>query len=110
MKALLSGIDLQGVCLYPCVDIPDWNTGEWAQIGIFDVTDRETLERCPCDPYIEELRRWEELLHHPKRIEPRPSDGRLRGVQLSELRRYAKEWAASTPGSQQVKSTVPQAP
>jgi beta-glucosidase/6-phospho-beta-glucosidase/beta-galactosidase len=110
MKALVSGIDLQGVCLYPCVDIPDWNTGEWAQIGIYDVQDRDSLERCPCDPYIEELRQWERLLHHPEQVEPSQDGAAIRGVQLSEVQRYAKEWAAKTPGSQKVVSTVRQAP
>src|SRR5262249_39264620 len=70
MKALNAGIDLQGVCLYPCVDIPDWNTGEWARIGVYDVRDEKTLERCPCDDYIEELRRWQQRLEREERLEP----------------------------------------
>jgi beta-glucosidase/6-phospho-beta-glucosidase/beta-galactosidase len=110
MKALLSGVDLQGVCLYPCVDIPDWNTGEWAQIGIFDVQDRESLERCPCDPYIEELRRWERTLNQPERVEPGKGAEPGRGVQLLEVRRYAHEWQAATEGDQRVEHTVKQAP
>jgi beta-glucosidase/6-phospho-beta-glucosidase/beta-galactosidase len=110
MKALLSGVDLQGVCLYPCVDIPDWNTGEWAQIGIFDVADRETLERCPCDPYIQELRRWEKTLHHSERIEPTSDPDQLQGVQLSEVVRHARNWEAQSGGSLAVEGTVQQAP
>jgi beta-glucosidase/6-phospho-beta-glucosidase/beta-galactosidase len=110
VKALYSGIDLQGICLYPCIDIPDWNTGEWAQIGMFDVNDRETLERCPCDPYIEELQRWERLLHEPERVEPYREGEPLRGVRLDQVRRYAEEWAASATGGQWVKTTIPQAP
>ncbi|HEU4754737.1 MAG TPA: hypothetical protein VFU47_16635, partial [Armatimonadota bacterium] len=94
MKALVSGVDLQGVCLYPCVDIPDWNTGEWAQIGIFELADRDTLERCPCDEYITELRRWQEILDRPQNIEPDAAPGGLGRVDLTEVRRYAEKWAA----------------
>ncbi len=109
MKALLSGCDLQGVCLYPCVDIPDWNTGEWAKIGLYDVHDRETCERCPCDPYLEELRRWTHLLHQPGQLEPGELATNQRRVELSELRRYAREWAEREPGDQTVRSRIPQA-
>jgi hypothetical protein len=88
--------------------MPDWNSGEWAQIGVFDVTDRETYERCPCDPYVEELRRWQKLLHQPEHVDPNTFD-RHSHVQLAEIRRYAKEWEERTPGEQRVTETVPQA-
>lgn len=84
MKAMRMGVDLQGVCLYPAVDIPDWNTGEWAKIGIFDIEDRETCERIPCEPYIGELRRWQKLLDQPERFEP--DGGR---IELDEVRKRA---------------------
>ncbi|MFN3652008.1 MAG: b-glycosidase [Armatimonadota bacterium] len=109
-KALNGGVDLHGVCLYPCVDIPDWNTGEWAQIGLFDVTDRDTLERCPCDPYIEELRRWQQLLSHPEQVDPetlRHCDAR---VELDEVHRHASEWEEEDPEHRAVTSAPPQAP
>lgn len=105
MKAINSGVDLHGVCLYPCVDIPDWNTGEWAKIGVFDVEDPETLERLPCDDYIEELRRWQRLLDVPEQIEDDGVDGGAGRVQLSEVRRHAREWERSTPGSQTVEGS-----
>jgi beta-glucosidase/6-phospho-beta-glucosidase/beta-galactosidase len=109
MKALLTGVDLQGVCLYPCVDIPDWNTGEWAKIGIFDIEDADTCERCPCDPYIEELRRWDGILNVREKVEPGELDRQAEGVDLSEVVRYAREWADRTPGEDKARSTVPQA-
>jgi hypothetical protein len=99
MKALNAGADLHGVCLYPCVDIPDWNTGEWAKIGIFDVTDMDACDRCPCDPYIEELRRWQKILDRPETIEPDATSD-LGRVQLSEVRAHAARWEHATPGSQ----------
>jgi beta-glucosidase/6-phospho-beta-glucosidase/beta-galactosidase len=102
LKALNSGIELHGVCLYPCVDIPDWQSQEWAKIGIYDIEDRETCERIPCDPYIEELRRWQKLLDQPENVEPDGYGHHWGRVQLGEVRKYAKEWEANTPGSQKV--------
>ena len=103
LRALNSGVDLQGICLYPCVDIPDWNSGELARIGIYDLQDTDACERLPCDPYIAELRRWQQLLDHPQRVEPDALQrGGLGTVQLAEVRRHAREWEAGTPGTQTV--------
>lgn len=102
LKALNSGIELHGVCLYPCVDIPDWQTQEWAKIGIYDIEDPDTCERIPCDSYIEELRRWQQVLDQPENVEPDGFGHQWGRVQLAEVRKYAKEWEARTPGSQTV--------
>jgi beta-glucosidase/6-phospho-beta-glucosidase/beta-galactosidase len=102
MKALNSGVDLHGVCLYPCVDIPDWQTQKWAKIGIFDIHDGTTCERHPCRPYIAELRRWQETLDQPENVEPDGFGREWGRVQLEEVRKYAKEWEEKTPGSQRV--------
>lgn len=37
LGALRAGIDLQGVCLYPIIDMPDWYTGEWIEYGMWDL-------------------------------------------------------------------------
>jgi beta-glucosidase/6-phospho-beta-glucosidase/beta-galactosidase len=37
MGALEAGIDLQGVCLYPIIDMPDWYSGEWIEYGMWDL-------------------------------------------------------------------------
>jgi beta-glucosidase/6-phospho-beta-glucosidase/beta-galactosidase len=100
MKALNSGINLQGVCLYPFVDIPDWQTQKWAKIGIFDIEDAATCERIPCDPYIEELRNWQKLLDQPENVEPDAFGQEWGRVQLGEVHKYAREWEERTPGSQ----------
>lgn len=92
LKALNDGIDLQGVCLYPTVDIPDWQSGEWAKIGIFDIEDRETCERLPCKPYIDELRKWQQVLDRPQNIEPDSLTGHDHRVQLDEVREMAHKW------------------
>jgi hypothetical protein len=103
LRALNSGVDLQGICLYPCVDIADWNSGELARIGIYDLKDTQRHERVPCAAYIEELRRWERLLDHPEAIEPDALErGGLGTVQLAEVRRHAREWEARSPGAQTV--------
>jgi hypothetical protein len=74
------------------VDVPDWHTGKLARIGIFDLKDAKTCERMPCDPYIDELHRWQQTLDQPEHIEPE-SEGRQWGsVQLAEVKRYAREW------------------
>ncbi len=64
MAAVVRGIDLHGVCLFPGVDMPDWHTGQWLHNGIADLVDEGgTLRRVPFEPYVEELRRWQRLLN-----------------------------------------------
>ena len=94
LKALNGGVDLHGVCLYPFVDVPDWWTQKWAKIGIYDVADKDSFERVPCDAYIEELRRWQKTLDQPENVEPDAYGQQWGRVQLSEVRRYAADWAA----------------
>ena len=93
LKALNEGVDLQGVCLYPFVDVPDWWSQKWAKIGIYDVADKESFKRVPYDPYIQELRRWQKLLDQPENVEPDGYGHQWGRVQLEEVRRSAAEWA-----------------
>ncbi len=111
LKALNSGVDLQGVCLYPFVDIPDWNSGKLAEIGIFDLEDERGCERVPCDPYIEELRRWQKLLNQYESVDDE-FDVNRDGVRLDEVREHARHWEETTPGLQAVDDSahVEQAP
>ena len=37
LGALKAGVDLQGVCLYPIIDMPDWYSGEWIEYGMWDL-------------------------------------------------------------------------
>jgi beta-glucosidase/6-phospho-beta-glucosidase/beta-galactosidase len=101
-KALNAGVQLHGVCLYPFVDVPDWWTQQWAKIGIYDVADKEKFERVPCDAYIAELRRWQELLDQPENVEPDGYGHQWGRVQLSEVRDYAARWAADSARSHEV--------
>ncbi len=103
LRALNSGVDLQGVCLYPVVDIEDWNTGEWAKIGIYDILNRDTFERRAYEPYVAELRRWQQILGHPEEVSTHDlRTKRLGTVDLQAVKRYAREWDERTPGPQTV--------
>jgi beta-glucosidase/6-phospho-beta-glucosidase/beta-galactosidase len=102
LKALNAGVDLHGVCLYPFVDVPDWWTQEWAKIGIYDVADKDSFERVPCDAYIEELRRWQKLLDQPENVEPDGYGHQWGRIQLGEVRNYARTWAQSSAPRQEV--------
>ena len=102
LKALNCGVDLQGVCLYPFVDVPDWWTQKWAKIGIYDIEDKDSLERVPCDAYIAELRRWQKLLDQPENVEPDGYGHQWGRVQLAEVRKYAAEWERKAREPQEV--------
>ena len=92
LKALNAGVDLHGVCLYPFVDVPDWWTQKWANIGVYDVRNKDSFDRVPYDPYIAELRRWQQILDQPENIEPDGYGHRWGRVQLEEVRRFACQW------------------
>jgi beta-glucosidase/6-phospho-beta-glucosidase/beta-galactosidase len=101
MIALNLGVNLQGICLYPFIDIPDWQTQEWAKIGIYDIEDSDSCDRIPCEPYIEELRRWQKLLDQPENVEPDAYGSQWGRVQLAEIRKYAEEWKSKSSELQQ---------
>jgi hypothetical protein len=97
LRALNAGVDLQGVCLYPVVDIQDWNTDEWAKIGIYDVLDRVRFERRAYQPYVDELRRWQQILGHPEEVSTHDlRTKRLGTVNLQAVKRFAREWEERT--------------
>ena len=104
LKAINAGVDLHGVCLYPFVDVPDWWTQKWAKIGIYDVADKSSFDRVPCDAYIQELRAWQKLLDQPENVEPDGYGHRWGRVQLEEVRRYAKRWEAKAPEPQEAEA------
>ncbi|MDF3036998.1 MAG: b-glycosidase [Paucimonas sp.] len=64
LAAVDRGMDLQGICLFPAVDMPDWHTGQWLHNGICDLIDDNCrLTRHPAADYVEELRRWQKELN-----------------------------------------------
>ncbi|WP_292044404.1 b-glycosidase [Massilia sp. UBA6681] len=73
LAAVRRGMDLQGVCLFPAVDMPDWHTGEWVGNGICDVLDGcGDLKRVPNQAYVEELRRWQKELNRVTSLDEDP--------------------------------------
>ena len=70
LAAVVGGIDLQGVCLYPAVDMPDWNNGEWLHNGIADlVPEGGDLRRVPDQAYVDRIRAWQHLLNESERLD-----------------------------------------
>ena len=70
LAAVHDGIDLQAICLFPGVDMPDWNTGEWLHNGIADlVEDGDDLRRVPDDAYTERIRWWARRLNQAERLD-----------------------------------------
>jgi hypothetical protein len=73
LAAVLQGIELHGVCLFPAVDMPNWHTGEWLHNGICDlVAEGGDLRRVPHEPYIAELRRWQKILNRVTELDEDP--------------------------------------
>jgi hypothetical protein len=73
LAAVNTGIDLHGICLFPAVDMPDWHSGKWLHNGIYDlVEDGDNLKRVPCEPYITELRRWQQELNRVTALDTDP--------------------------------------
>ena len=59
------GVPLAGVCLYPVIDRPDWQTADhWHHSGLWDVpgADLGDFTRHLCLPYARRLRHWQEVL------------------------------------------------
>lgn len=71
LAAVRRGMDLQGVCLFPAVDMPDWHTGEWVGNGICDLVE-EDLKRVPNRAYVDELRRWQKELNRVTSLDQDP--------------------------------------
>lgn len=71
LAAVNEGMDMQGVCLFPAVDMPDWHTGEWLHNGLCEV-EGEELRRVPHPPYVAELRRWQKELNRVTKLDEDP--------------------------------------
>lgn len=73
LAAVERGMDLQGICLFPAVDMPDWHTGEWLHNGICDMDERAgDLHRVPFEPYVQELHRWQRELNRATTLDEHP--------------------------------------
>lgn len=58
VQAMARGLPLQGLCLYPIIDAPDWNTGLYQHCALWDVEHQpgDRLARVLNKPYAEALR------------------------------------------------------
>jgi len=58
------GIELEGLCLYPIVDRPDWEDGHWHNSGLWDIAPEPdgTLRRVMNEDYAAALRDAQALL------------------------------------------------
>lgn len=59
------GVPLEGLCVYPVIDRPDWDDpGHWHNSGLWDLRPGRdgVLERVRCEEYVEDLRRAQALL------------------------------------------------
>jgi hypothetical protein len=73
LAAVNEGMDFQGICLFPAVDMPDWHTGEWLHNGICDLEDCDGhLRRVPSENYVNELRRWQKELNRVTALDKDP--------------------------------------
>lgn len=77
-QARAAGVPVQGLCLYPLVDRPDWNQpGRWHRSGLFDVLPpplpapraragpRPPMPRFPDPATVATLARWQAQIPHP---------------------------------------------
>nr|WP_294167831.1 hypothetical protein [uncultured Sphingomonas sp.] len=90
LAAVDRGVDLHGVCLFPAVDMTDWNTGEWLHMGIADVErlPSGSLMRRPFLPYVQMLQRWQQRLHRVTQVDEDPYDT---AVNLEDVRAAARD-------------------
>ncbi len=64
-QAVLKGVDMQGICLYPIIDRPDWeNSTQWHHSGLWDVTEehQHAFTRTLSQPYAAALRHAQAFL------------------------------------------------
>jgi len=71
LRAGERGTVVDGICLYPVLDRPDWeNASHWHRSGVWDLVpdERGGLSRVPCGPYLDELRRSRRRLGYPAAV------------------------------------------
>ncbi len=75
-KARAGGIPVEGICLYPLVDRPDWNDpGRWHRSALWhvdapagaDEAADAAFTRCVDTPWLTALQRWQQAWHRPAR-------------------------------------------
>jgi beta-glucosidase/6-phospho-beta-glucosidase/beta-galactosidase len=60
LAAINRGVNMQGICFFPAVEMPDWNTGEWLHNGFCDIVPiGGKWQRFLYKPYAAQLRNWQ---------------------------------------------------
>ncbi len=68
--ALRDGVPIEGICLYPIIDRPDWDDfSHWHNSGLWDLslTPEGIFDRVLCEPYAEDLREAQRMVESPFR-------------------------------------------
>jgi hypothetical protein len=74
LAAFNLGVDIQGVCLFPAIGSPDWNSDRFMENGFYDIVkDGPTLNRKLYQPLVQELLYWQQQLNCVNML----SDGKL---------------------------------
>ena len=75
-RALERGLPLEGVCLYPVIEAPEWTTGIFQRNGIWDVVPQpgDRLARVLSEPVAAALRAAQLLLRQHLEEVPGPAD------------------------------------
>ena len=89
LAAVRQGMDLQGICLFPAVDMTDWHKGDWLHMGLADVEPLPSggLMRKPFLPYLQMLERWQNRLQRVTSLDEDPFDTE---IDLADIRRAAQ--------------------
>jgi hypothetical protein len=107
--ALARGIPLEGVCLYPVIDRPDWhNSNQWLRSGLWDLLPAPdgTLERRLNQTFAQELRAAQVMIAGALRNQARPvlsrapvratTGHREAGIAIQPARSHARDmWTPS---------------
>lgn len=81
IAALKAGVDVQGVCLFPLIDMREWKNGqigEWGRLGLWDVREVEgVVQRVENRAYLRALHESQARLEASGLL-PEPAAGPLR--------------------------------
>jgi beta-glucosidase/6-phospho-beta-glucosidase/beta-galactosidase len=74
LRAIEHGVDVQGICLYPLVDMPEWKFGEigpLGKLGLWDVVkEGDGWKRVINKAYLEALQDAQKLVERSKILQP----------------------------------------
>jgi hypothetical protein len=95
LAAIEMGVDLQGVCLYPLVDMPEWKhgvVGPLGHLGLWDVVrEGETLRRVVNHAYLAEFQRAQRLVSHLTPVPMEQGNGHKAHIDAVSTRRRSRK-------------------